>query len=122
MEADFFPVVGEVVVFGQLGPGFGLHGDAVVLGGAVEVAGLVEVVDFVGVDAHESAGGGVDGGSLIANDEDAVVDGVSLDGGVALHADDAVDDADVGLDDVSEVEDRLLDAPEVEHVFWPAVD
>src|SRR2546421_115403 len=68
-------------------PGFAALVD-VAFGDGADTAGRGggEVDDVLGVEAHEAGGGGVDGGGVVADEEDAGVLGRAHDGAVAFHA------------------------------------
>ena len=80
-----------------------------------------EIFEAAGLQAHQAGGGGVDGREVRAQHQQARGDRVAHDRAVALHADDAVDDRQVGADGGVDVEDRAGDPPLVEQVLRPAV-
>ena len=82
----------------------------------------IQILNFGGVDAHDSAAGGIDGDEVLAENQDAGLLGSSLDGSVPFHADDAIDDGESPPELAVDGDDGVGDSDVVKGVFRPAVN
>ena len=84
-------------------------------------AGLSQIIDPLGLEAHDPGRGRVHGYGIVAQDEHSTGLGSSLDGPVALHPHDAVHDRKVRPHGAVDVEDGTGDAGPMENVLGPTV-
>ena len=91
----------------------------------VDVAEVVsrglEVHDFGRIDPDDARTRGVHGRKIGAHGEKAQRPRLPHDGSVALHPDDRIDDRETRPQGGREVENRRVDAMDVQHIFRPAV-
>jgi len=83
--------------------------------------GAGEIVHFFGAEVHDPTGGGVRGDGIVAEDQHTGGLGISLNGTIAFHAEDAIDDDEIGAGGGVDIENRAIDAGPMENVFWPAI-
>ena len=83
--------------------------------------GAGQIVYFIGAKAHDAAGGGVRGNGIVAEDEDTCRLGISLNWAISFHAEDAVDDDEIGAGGGVDIENRAIDTGPMENIFWPAI-
>ena len=83
--------------------------------------GESQVGDTARIDLHESAAGRVDRREVASHDDHACLFGRSHDGTISFHADNPIDDRQVGTHGRIDVVDRLGNAIEVQNVLRPAV-
>src|SRR5436190_1230891 len=83
--------------------------------------GHLQVLDFGWIDAHNAAAGSVDSGHIAAGHQDSGRLRLTLNGTVALHPHDAVDQREAAWNDRVEVCDGFMNAGPVQYVLGPAV-
>jgi len=118
----------EVVEGGEDGEGGGDGGDGFAeVGdfGGVEVAehgaSAGEIVNFFRAEAHDAAGSGVGGDRIVGKEQQAGGLGSALDGTVAFHAQDAIENDEIGASGGADIEDGAVNTGPMEDVFGPAV-
>src|SRR5437773_11306228 len=87
-----------------------------------ESRSLVDVDDSFGVQPHESCSNGVRSNRVVSDHHDAGTNPIPIDGSIAFHPDDAVDDRVGGPNGAGDVEDRSVDAGPMQSILRPAVD
>ena len=83
--------------------------------------GAGEIVYFFGADTHDAACGGVRGNGIVTEDEDASGLGISLNRAIPFHAEDAIDDDEIGAGGGVDIENGAIDTSPMKNVFWPAI-
>ena len=85
------------------------------------IPGCFQIFDLLRIQSSDPGTGGIDGHGVIAKNKDSRRLRLALDGAIAFHADDSVNDGEMSAHRAVDIDNALVDSMPVKEILWPAV-